>query len=98
MEYVARRERRISDTIFLEIHPEVLRWEGVLFTPDVSNKAGVPSYPVAEAASMIDFEVLCTRTDWRDSEIRHRLQQAEKYEILVPKVIPLELMRNLPSG
>jgi hypothetical protein len=98
MEYLARQDGRIGDTIFLEIHPDVLRWEGVMFSPDVSNKSGVPIYPISQAIPLIDFEVICTRTDWRDSGIRHRLQQAEKCEILVPRVVPLELIRNLPSG
>ena len=51
-----------------------------------------------KARKIIDFEVLYTRTDWRDPEIQRRLHQAEKYEILVPKKIPLDLIRNLPNG
>lgn len=98
MEFVARAEGRIRDSIFLSVHPEVLQWEGVLFTPDVANKKGVRAYPIQEAAEMIDYEVLYTRTDWRKPEIQQRLQQAEKCEVLVPRVIPLELVRNLPHG
>ena|SRR2546425_5238712 len=98
MEYVARQEKRIGGTIFLQIHPEVLQWKGVKFTPDVSNKSGVQVYSIEEAREMIDFEVLYSRTDWRDPEIKQRLQQAEKCEILVPERIPLELIRNLPDG
>jgi hypothetical protein len=98
MEYVARQAGRIADTIFLQIHADVLLWDGVKFTPDVSNKAGVQTHTMDEARKMIDFEVLFTRTDWRDAEIQRRLQQAEKSEILIPKLIPLELIRNLPNG
>jgi hypothetical protein len=47
---------------------------------------------------MIDFEVLYTRTEWRNPDIQKRLQQAEKCEILVPRKIPLEMIRNLPNG
>jgi hypothetical protein len=32
----------------------VLQWDGVLFTPDVSNKSGVQAYSINEAADMID--------------------------------------------
>jgi predicted metalloprotease len=32
MEYVARSEGRISNSVYLNVHPEVLQWEGVLFT------------------------------------------------------------------
>lgn len=98
MEYRARQEGRIADSIFLHISAEVLQWDGSRFTPDVSNKSGVESYTIEQARSMIDFDVLYTRTDWRDQAIKQRLQQAEKYEILVPRSIPLELIRNLPSG
>jgi hypothetical protein len=98
MEYVARTEGRITDSVFLNVHPEVLQWEGVLFTPDVSNKRGVQTYSIEEAANMIDFEVLYSWTNWRDSAIRERLSQAEKCEILVPRFIPLELIRNFPNG
>jgi hypothetical protein len=70
----------------------------VKFTPSVSNKAGVRTYTMEEAKKMIDFEVLYTRTNWRDPEIQKRLRRAEKCEILVPRRIPLELIRNLPHG
>jgi len=98
MEFIARAEKRIEDSIFLNVHPDVLHWDGVLFTPDVSNKKGVSAYPMSEAAEMIDFEVLYTMTDWSNPEIQKRLQQAEKYEVLVPRMIPLNLIRNLPNG
>ena len=51
-------EGRISDSVYLNVHPEVLQWEGVLFTPDVSNKSGVQAYSIDEASNMIDYEVL----------------------------------------
>lgn len=98
MEYVARQEGRIKDTVFLQIHADVLLWDDVKFTPDISNKSGVKIYSMEQAKKLIDFEVLYTRTDWSDREVQKRLQQAEKYEILVPKKIPLELIRNLPNG
>jgi hypothetical protein len=98
MEYVARQDGRIGDTIFLQIHADVLLWDGVRFTADVSNKSGVEIHTIEEARKIIDFEVLYTRTDWSNADIQKRLQQAEKYEILVPKKIPLELIRNLPNG
>lgn len=98
MEYLARQEGRIGDTIFLQIHPDVLTWDGVLFTADVANKSGVETHTIDAARKIIDFEVLYTRTNWSDPKIQARLQQAEKYEILVPKKIPLDMIRNLPNG
>ena len=98
MEYLARQEGRIGDTIFLQIHPDVLTWDGVLFTDDVANKGGIETHTVESARKIIDFEVLYTRTNWMDPKIQARLQQTEKYEILVPKRIPLDMIRNLPNG
>jgi hypothetical protein len=98
MEFVARRAGHIGDAAYLQIHPDVIYQEDVLFAPDVSNKSGVEVYSIDEARELIDFEVLYTRTDWRDPVIKRRLQQAEKCEILVPDHIPLKLIRNLPDG
>jgi len=98
MEYRAREEGRIEKSIFLQVHPDVLELGGVMFTPDVSNKSGVALYPIEEARELIDFEVLYTRTDWRDPKIQERLQRAERCEILVPDHIPLEYIRNLSNG
>jgi hypothetical protein len=98
MEHAARVDGRIADSIFLMVHADVLQWDGVLFTPDVANKSGVKAYPINEAAEMIDYEVLYTRTDWKNAAIQQRLQQAEKCEVLVPRLIPLEMIRNFPHG
>jgi hypothetical protein len=93
MAYIARQDGRIIDTVFLEISPHVLQIEGVLFTPDVSNKSGVMAIPIAQ--SVIDYEVLYTRTNWLDPAIKQRLDQAEKCEVLVPSRIPLDWIRNI---
>jgi len=98
MEHVARENKHIGDTIFLQIHPDVLKIDGVKFTDGVSNKSGVQIHSVEEAKKIIDFEVLYTRTDWNDAMIQYRLQQAEKCEILVPDHIPITLIRNFPNG
>lgn len=81
MEFRARQEGRIVDSIFLQVHADVLQWDGVLYTPDVSNKSGVAAYTIQQAREMIDFEVLYTRTDWKDPAIQQRLLQAEKCEV-----------------
>jgi hypothetical protein len=98
MEFVARLAGRIGDTIFLQVHASVIQWEGVLFVPGMANTNGIGFYTMEQARGMIDFEVLYSRTNWSDYQVQQRLQAAEKYEILVPRVIPLELIRNLPNG
>ena len=87
MDYVARADGRLADTVFLTIHADVLKWPNVLFTPDVSNKAGVDAVPIAQAK--IDYEVLYKRTDWSNAALHERLKQAEKCEVLIPRMIPL---------
>ena len=98
MQYVAVQEGRIAQAIYLQVHPDVLNSKDVLFTPGVANKTDMPVYSIAEALkqNLIDFEVLYTRTNWGDSNIQQRLQQAERSEILVQDFIPLNLIRNLP--
>jgi len=53
------------------------------------------SIAIADAEALIDFEILYTRTDWKNPAIKARLDQAEKYELLVPQVIPLTYIRNI---
>jgi hypothetical protein len=98
MEHVARQQGRIGDTIFLQIHASVIHWDGVLFVPGLANTNGIQMHPMDRARKMIDFEVLYTRTNWSDPLVQQRLQAAEKYEILVPRAIPLDLIRNVPNG
>ncbi len=93
MEHTARQDGRIENSVFLEIDPSVLQFPEVRFTPDVSNKSGVSSVPIAEAKN--DYEVIYTRTDWENPTIKARLDQAEKCEVLVPSFIPLKYIRNL---
>ncbi len=98
MEYAARQQGRIQDTVFLQVHASVFEWEGVLFCPGMANTNGIAFHRMDEARQMIDYQVLYSRTDWRDPAIQQRLRAAEKCEILVPSMIPLDLIRNLPNG
>jgi len=98
MEFVARQEGRIGDSIFLQVHASVIHWDGVLFCPGMANTNGITFHGIDAARGMIDYEVLYSRTNWSDPLVQQRLQAAEKYEILVPRAIPLDLIRNLPNG
>lgn len=95
MEYVARREGRIDETVFLAISPDVLTAAGTLFTDGVANKTGVEPMNLATAADVLDWEVVCRRLDWRDPEVQDRLQVARKYEVLVPDEVPIHLITGL---
>ena len=79
----------------LEICPEILLCDGVIFTDGVANSNDVPRMPIAEAIEKekIDYKVIYEYTDWSVKEINDRLQLARKTEILVPKCVPLEMIR-----
>ena len=94
MEYRAKQDNRIIQSVFLEIDPKIINCEGVFFCPDVSNKAGTPRLTIAEACKVMDFEVIYKRTDWRDPMIQERRKQAKKYELLVPIDIPLNMIKG----
>jgi hypothetical protein len=64
----------------------------------MANTNNITFHTMDEARGMVDYEVLYTRTNWSDPQVQQRLQAAEKYEILVPRAIPLELIRNLRDG
>lgn len=99
LEYLARTDGRIQRTAWLYVSPAVLELEGVLFCPGVSNRAGMQSVPVFDAAEMIDFEVLYKRTDWSDPAVYARRQAAERCEILVPNQVPFRLFSEyFPNG
>jgi hypothetical protein len=99
MEHAAIVDGRISSSIFLSINTSVLELDGVRFSGGVSNKADVETYSIAEAADLLDFDMLYGGwKDWNDPAIQERLQRVEKYEVLVPDHIPLAIILNFPNG
>ncbi len=95
MEYTAKKDGRLSDTIFLRINAQVLDLPGVLFTDDVSNKAGVATMSREQANSCFDFEVMSGWQDLSNQNIRDRYNQCKKYEALIPHHIPSNYILNL---
>lgn len=99
MEHAAKVDGRITSSIFLNIHIDVLNIAGVRFTAGVSNKSDVVTHSMEDAMDIIDFDMLYGGwKDWNNPEIQARLQTVEKYEILVPDQIPLNLILNFPNG
>jgi hypothetical protein len=99
MEYLARNDGRIERTTWLNIEPSVMEIDGVMYSHGVSNKSGMAIHPIRDAIDQIDFEVICSRTDWRDPQIKARLDHAELCEVLVPGQIPLKYFEKyLPNG
>lgn len=95
MEYLAKKDGRISESRFLKIAPSVIEAPGTMITNGVANRADAWPRPAEEMVSQLDLEVIYTRTDWRDAKIQERLKVARLCEILIPKSVPLELIRNV---
>jgi len=95
MEYLARQEGRIQDTYWISVHRDVLHLEGVRFTNDVSNKAGITLLTSEQAVEELDHEATFTFINFNMADNQQRKQKAEKYEILIPKHIPLNYLVNI---
>lgn len=93
MEFAAKDKGHIKETVFIPIKAAILDLEGTCFCNGVSNRNGAEIIPIDEAEDKIDFEVLYTKTDWSDTAIQARLQEAEKCEILIPKFIPTRFLQ-----
>jgi hypothetical protein len=96
MEFVAKRDGRIIESRFLRIDPSIIHTPGILFCPDVGNKAGVPMLSLAQAVSQMDFEIIApAHSRWLDPPLFERKKIACKYELLVPCKIPLSLISGI---
>ena len=98
MLFIAKQDGRITDPVWLKIASSIILEEGVQFCADVSNKSGVPIIGPDQAKEQIDFEVLFTRTDWRDPEIKARRKIALKAEILIPGIVPIDKILGYKNG
>ena len=98
MLFLAKKEGRIPDPIWLKIDSSILLKDGVQFCSEVSNKSGVIIFNANEAKKRIDFDVLFTYMDWRNPDIQARRQAALKSEILVPNIVPIEKILGFKNG
>ena len=89
MEYIARTEGRIGESVFLRISPDVVKKPGSKFCPGIANKVGVPSYDIAALKyDEADFEMLFSFVPWGLN--RSRLEETKKYQLLIPDQIEPE--------
>ena len=95
MEYRAREDGRIKNTKWLQINIDILLTEGIMYTSDVSNKSGVKLLTKDVAVERLDHEAICSFLDFSIAGNHERKCNAEKYEILVPKIVPLSYIRNI---
>ena len=92
--YIANAEGRVPNPQYLSIDPDILEIGGVRITLGVANKAETELLGVDDGLEKLDKEVLYTRTDWHNPQIQQRLKNAEKCEILVPTIIPVNYIRT----
>lgn len=92
--HIAHDDGRIPNPQYIPIHENVLRIDGVKITMGIANKSETEPLDVEDGLERIDKEVLYTRTDWNDPIIQARRQEAEKCEILVPKVVAVKFFNR----
>lgn len=91
--YVAEHKgKRIQNPKYLCIKPEILLQDGVMFAAGIANATSTRIMPLAEAAEVLDVEVLYRWTNWKDAEVKARRDIVRKYELLVPKRIPFDMI------
>ncbi|MGY2737228.1 DarT ssDNA thymidine ADP-ribosyltransferase family protein [Sphingomonas sp. UYP23] len=98
MEWKAKEDGRIQDSLFLRISPEVLRIPGAVVTDVVSNSSGCTPHTIESGFEVLDLEVIYTKTDWKEESVKERLKVAKKYELLIPNHVATDFIANLPNG
>lgn len=98
MLYAAKQDARIIKPVWLKIDASIILVDDVRFTNDVSNKAGVELLTAGQAREQIDFEVLFTYMDWKNTDVQARRRAALKSEVLIPRHIPLHKILGKKNG
>ena len=98
MQFLAVQEQRIKDPIWLKIAVSVMLDPKTRYTSEVSNKTGAKILNHKEAVKKIDFEVLFTYMDWKNPAIHKRRCEAEKSEILIPNILPIDKILGFKNG
>ncbi len=88
MAWIAHKEGRLPNPLFLCINPDILKIEGTRIALGVANSLEAEILTVNEAIPRMDLEILYKWTDWSNHDNRERLQNVKKYEILIPNSVP----------
>jgi hypothetical protein len=94
MEFLAKEEGRI-DPIWLEIDICILGIPDILYCAGVANQAGAVYLNNKQAIETLDFDYMYNYHDFSVEENRNRHNFTQKYEILVPSLIPLTNIRGI---
>jgi ssDNA thymidine ADP-ribosyltransferase, DarT len=87
--------------IYLQIDRQILFEPNVRFSSGVANAVGMLTHSVQEAVDgdMIDYDALYGNIgSLKEPGPQARRQSAEKSEILVPDLVPIRYIRNMPNG
>jgi len=93
MQFAKSYSGDLKDCAWLKVSPDIILEKGVLFCSIMSNSNDAEVIPISDITlKEFDADIVLKFQDWSDTEIRNRLDITKKYEILVPKRIPLELI------
>lgn len=95
MKFIAERDGRIKNARYLAISPKVLKIPETKIAFGIANANDVEILPIEEALDKLDVEVIYTRTNWSDPAIQQRLAAAEKFEVLIPNIVPRDLILGI---
>jgi len=98
MLYVAKKDGRITDPIWLKIDLSVLDDNNVRYTNAVANKAGIGLLENKAAKESIDLAALFTYLDFGVEGNQERKQAAEKSEALIPTLISPNKILGFENG
>lgn len=98
MLFHAKKEGRIEKPVWLKIDIRVLDTPGTMYTAEVANKAGVNQLSAIDAIKSIDLEIILGRSDWKDPKIQERRRNALKSQILVPRIVLINLILEEING
>jgi len=95
MEYRARQDNRIKNTIWLKIDTKIIFQEGVKFSNEVSIKSGTKIYDISDIQKDLDSETLFVPPfDWSSQKYK----DANKSELLIPHHIPTSFIKGYING
>lgn len=75
------------------IDPDVLKIPGTLVALGLAHSPQTQVLPISDAIGEIDLDILYAKWVW-SADVQKRLQIAEKIEILVPRFVPINLLKK----
>lgn len=90
--YCAIRDGRLPNLLYLKIDPQILLSEGVMFANGVANANDTELMPISESIGLIDKRLFYEKPLRHLKSSNLKIQKAKKCEILVPDIVPIEMI------